>query len=137
MLGKLYVSVKEKMSLQMFHGIDGTVEVKDGFELVLRNYANFILNNKDYFLFIEQFTNSPIIDKLFLDKGQSLFNPVFNLFEEGKKKQLFKQISTKLLITYAFIPLDEIAKQHFKNEFELNQENLQLIIQMSWDAVKV
>ncbi|MCS7459677.1 TetR/AcrR family transcriptional regulator [Paenibacillus doosanensis] len=136
MLGKLYLNVKQQMSRRMFQGFADTAPVQEGFELVVRNYLEFILNNKDEFLFIEQFTNSPLLQNLCLEESGSLFNPIYELFEQGKRQGLFKQEDTRLLITYAMFPLAQLAKDHYNGTFPFDRSKMSTVIQMSWDAIK-
>ncbi|MFS0776468.1 hypothetical protein ABC255_10710 [Neobacillus sp. 3P2-tot-E-2] len=43
---------------------------------------------------------------------------------------------TNLLVIFTFRPVIELAKEHFNGNFELNQEKMDEIIHMSWDAIK-
>jgi AcrR family transcriptional regulator len=84
MLNKLYLTFKKKMSQRIFKGFDETIPLKTGFETALRNFADFILTNKEYFLFAEQFSNSPLIHKLSHEEGNVLFEPIYsNLYEHS------------------------------------------------------
>ncbi|WP_409344644.1 TetR/AcrR family transcriptional regulator [Paenibacillus sp. MBLB4367] len=136
MLGKLYVNVKRKMSLQMLQDVDETTPVQAGFELLMRNLVAFIVDNKDYFLFLEQFTNSPLIEKLRLEEGAELFKPVFDLIERGKKENVLKQADTALLLMYGYFPVAQLAKEHFKGKLSFHPDTINKMIEMSWDAVK-
>jgi hypothetical protein len=97
---------------------------------------DFILNNKNYFLLIEQYSNSPLIEKLCLEQSIGFFKPLYEFVERGKKQHLFKEVETALLLTYCHFPIVQLAKEHFKGKFLLNEERLQDVIKMSWDAVK-
>jgi hypothetical protein len=66
-----------------------------------------------------------------------LFEPLYNsLFEKGKQQHIFKQVDTNLLVIFTFRPAIEFVKEHFIGNSELNQENIEEIIRMSWDAIK-
>lgn len=136
MLNKLYLSVKKKMSLAVFENFDDSISLQIAFETCLRKLADFILNNKNDFLFVEQFSNSPQIHKLSRKEGTELFDPIRNLFEKGKKQDVFKKVDTNLLVTFTFEPIMQFAKDHLNDETKLNEDNINKIIQMSWDAVK-
>ncbi|RAS77297.1 TetR family transcriptional regulator (plasmid) [Priestia endophytica] len=136
MLNKLYLSVKKKMSQAVFENFDDSISLQIAFETCLRKLADFILNNKNDFLFIEQFSNSPQIHKLSREEGTELFDPIRNLFEKGKKQDVFKKVDTSLLVTFTFEPIMQFAKDHFNDPTKLNEDNINKIIQMSWDAVK-
>jgi AcrR family transcriptional regulator len=135
MLNKLYLSVKEKMSRAVFDNFDDSTSFQS-YETFLRKLANFIFNNKDSFLFMEQFANSPLIHKLSRREGREFFDPIRNLFEKGKKHNVFKKVDTDLLVIFTFDPMTKFGKEYFNGQAEWNQENLNNIIQMSWDAVK-
>jgi AcrR family transcriptional regulator len=136
MLRKLYLNVKEKMSLRMAHNLDESTPVRAAYELVMRNLLDFALNNKDYFLFLEQFSTSPLIDKLCLEDTVWMFKPLYAFIERGQKQNLLKKVDTSTLLMFCYFPITQLAKAHFKKESEFNQENLENIIQMSWDAIK-
>ncbi|KRE34643.1 TetR/AcrR family transcriptional regulator [Paenibacillus sp. Soil522] len=136
MLNKLYLSVKKKMSLEVFYNFDDSISLQTAFENALRKFLNFILTNKDEFLFIEQFSNSPLLHKLSQKEGIDLFEPLFNLFEKGKSQNVFKQVDTNLLHLFMFNPAVQYVKGYFGGQTELKQENLDELIQMCWDALK-
>ncbi|MGB9343610.1 TetR/AcrR family transcriptional regulator [Trichococcus sp.] len=64
LLNKLYLEAKRKMSEEMFTDFDESLPIQTAFEISLRRFTHFILKNKDYFLFIEQFQNSPLLKKI-------------------------------------------------------------------------
>lgn len=136
MLLKTYLKVKKKMSEKLLRGWDQYAPVKDRFELVIKNYVEFVLDHKDYFLFIEQIMNSPLPQKWCLEESNSLFKPIYDLFETGKKQKLLKQEEVNLLITYSMFPIAQLAKEYFKGSFHFDEMKLDTIIQMSWDAIK-
>jgi AcrR family transcriptional regulator len=136
MLGKLYTNVKQKMSAQILAGIDDTIPVKIAFERVLRNQIEFIFNHKEEFLFLEQFSNSPLIQNLCLEDPSWMFHPLFELVDRGRDQKLLKECDTMLLLVLIHAPVSALVKQHFNGEFELNEKNIRDMIQMSWDAIK-
>lgn len=136
LLNKLYLNVKKKMNAAVFNQSDDFLSLKEAFEDALQKFADFTLMNKDYFLFIEQFHNSPILNKISYDEIVEVTKPIFNFFEKGKNQQIFKQVNTNLLVVFTFQPVVQVLKDHFNGTSVLNQETLNNIIQMSWDAVK-
>lgn len=137
LLNKLFLNVKRKMSLEIFNNFDDSTPLQKAFETSLRKFIHFILANKDYFLFIEQFQNSPLLHKISREESIELFEPHYNsLFEKGKQQHIFKQVDTNLLVIFTFRPAIEFVKEHFIGNSELNQENIEEIIRMSWDAIK-
>lgn len=136
LLLKTYLKVKGKMSKSMLQGFDDTRSVKERFESIIRKYVEFIYTHKDYFLFLEQIMNSPLPQKWCLDETASLFQPIFEMFETGKKQNILKAEDVDMLIVYSILPVAELAKSHLKNGTRFGNRELEAAIVMSWDAVK-
>jgi len=137
MLAKLYVRVKEKLSRQMIHKLDDTMSTRQLCEQFMRNSMQFILENKDYFLFLEQFATSPLMDKLCLEDTSFMFASLYDIVEKRKQAGDLKPMETTFLLTYCYLPVTQLAKAHFKGQFDATGEHLDHIIQMSWDAIRV
>ncbi|BBI34027.1 TetR/AcrR family transcriptional regulator [Cohnella abietis] len=137
MFGKLYKRVKEKMSQQMIDGLDGTLSTQALCERFMRNSMKFIMNNKDYFFFLEQFATSPLIEKLSLGDTSSMFGPLFEIMEKGKEIGEIKPFDTLVLLTFCYFPITQLARAHYKGQLEANEVNLQQVITMSWDAIRL
>lgn len=136
MLNKLYLTIKEKMSQQIVSGIDERTGIREGVEAVLRNTIHFIITNKDYFLFLEQFSNSPLIQKMNQEKSSLLFKPIVDLLERGKQEKALKPVDTNLLLAFVYGSITVLGKEILKGTFDHNQENIKEMIQMTWDAIK-
>ena len=136
LLNKLYLEAKRKMSEEMFTDFDESLPIQTAFEISLRRFTHFILRNKDYFLFIEQFQNSPLLKKITSEESAEYFEPLYRLFEKGKEQKILKQVDTSLLNIFTSYPVMQAAKEHFLGKSELNEDKLNLIVQMTWDSVK-
>lgn len=135
MLSKIYLRAKNAMSDHIFQNVSESASVRERFEFFLTNFANFILNNKDDFLFMEQVSNSPLLRNWCLEETTSLYMPALHLIDEGKRQNLFKDEDTGLLVMYAVVPIAQLAKEHLKGAFQFDQKRLASAIQMSWDAI--
>ncbi|EKQ55464.1 MULTISPECIES: TetR/AcrR family transcriptional regulator [unclassified Clostridium] len=135
MLKKLFLEAKKDMQEKVSYGVNISCPVEAEFKILLSNYINFFINNKDNFLFMEQFTNSPYI--LELHKEFDITGrPLLEFMENGKKQGVFKEVDSDLLFIYSFSPLIQIAKKYFNGEFEFTQQNVEEIIGMSWASIK-
>lgn len=137
LLAKLYLNVKEKMGRIVTQGITGTLLPQEACERFMRNSMQFILENKDEFLFLDQFSTSPLLAKLHLGNFDTIFAPLYACIEDGKKAGVLKPFETTLLLSYCYIPVTALGKAHFSGQYEASEENLQYIIRMSWDAIRL
>jgi AcrR family transcriptional regulator len=135
LLLKTYLKVKSRMSERMFQKFDDSLSVKERFDFIIRNYVEFIQTYREYFLFLEQIMNSPLPNKWCLDYTSN-YQPIFEMFETGKKQRLLKQEDVRMLIIYSILPVAELAKAHLKNGTPFENQELDTAIVMSWDAIK-
>ncbi|TRZ40275.1 TetR/AcrR family transcriptional regulator [Niallia circulans] len=136
MLSKLYAMVKQKMSNQILAGIEDTMPIKTAFEIVIRNQIEFIFNYKAEFLFLEQFSNSPLLQILCLEDSSYMFLPLFKLVDRGIEQKILKECDILLLLVQVHAPVAALVKQHFNGEWKLNEKNIGDLIELSWDAIK-
>lgn len=136
MLKKLFLITKKEMQQKVLRGINISLPTEFEFKMMLKNYINFVTNNREYFLFLEQYMNSPLTLKLCEEEIQIIARPLQEFIENGKEQGIFKQIDKDLIFIYAFSPLMQIAKKYFNGEFEFTKQNIEKIIQMSWDSIK-
>ncbi|WP_202903203.1 TetR/AcrR family transcriptional regulator [Paenibacillus gorillae] len=136
MLVKLYLKVKETMSRRLMQGVHDDLSVKAACELFMRNSLGFIMENKDYFMFLEQFMTSPLMQKLCVEDTMPMFAPLFDFIERGKHNGELKAVETTFLLTYCYFPITQLAHAQFKDQMEVTETSLQQVIGMSWDAIK-
>lgn len=136
LLLKLYLNIKDKMNFEIYSSIDKSIPFKTVFETVLKKFIYFISNNKDYFLFIEQFQNSPIIRNISSKEANQVLGPANEFYNTGKKQGSIKNINNTLLIAYTCYPAMQLVKDHFNNKVNLGEEDINCIIRLSWDAIK-
>ncbi|MFI8685890.1 TetR/AcrR family transcriptional regulator [Rossellomorea sp. NPDC077527] len=136
LLNKLYLDVKKKISLDIFNNFDESISMYSAFETSLLKFIQFTLTHKDYFLFIEQFQNSPILNKISRAESIEIFDPIYSLFDKGKEQKVFKQVNTNLLVKFTFNPAMQVVKEHFIGVTEITDDIINEVLKMSWDAVK-
>lgn len=136
LLLKLYLRVKNKMNFEMYKNIDESDSFEVVYKTVLKKFINFISNNKDYFLFMEQFQNSPIIQSISKEDTNEIVIPLNKLYSSGKKQGAIKDIDNNLLTIYTFYPAMQFVKDYFNGKVDLNEETIDQIVKLSWEAIK-
>jgi AcrR family transcriptional regulator len=136
MLKKVYIDVKKKSNLAMIQGIQQDFPARRVVERLVRNVVSFVQENRKYFLFIEQFSNSPIVEDLCQEDLDSIFGPLKDIIANCVKKGELRQASPSVLITYCHLPVAQVANTSLKQGAPLSEDIIHLIIEMSWNAVK-
>ncbi len=137
MLKKLYLNVKAQMGKTLSSGISVDMDIRPAVEKMMRNLLGFILNNRQEFLFLEQFVNSPFIENLCIKESEVFFEPLIEIARRGIREGIIKKADMGVLISYCFYPVFQLAKEHFRGNIELDGAAFTDIIAMSWDAIRV
>ncbi|MDH5110720.1 TetR/AcrR family transcriptional regulator [Lactiplantibacillus plantarum] len=135
MLKKLYLDTKQKMSTQMFSDTTDS-DAKTGLAKVIRNYIDYIVNNKDAFLFLQQFTNSPYMSEFDDQEASNYFMPMYQIVKSGRQEGTFKDVDNDILFAYIEPPITELAKRYFRGESSFTEERIEALIRLAWSAIK-
>ncbi|MGE5190136.1 MAG: TetR/AcrR family transcriptional regulator [Gemmatimonadota bacterium] len=112
--------------------------VRERYLHVGRTLTRYLANCPREFRFLEQFHNSPYgVDhrrERMLGKGDR--NLVIDLFEEGKRQGIVKDLPVPVLLALAFGPLMQICRDTALGFVALNDRLLADSVEACWDAVK-
>lgn len=136
MIRKLYLDVKEKFTSVVLHTIDEKESFKHNIEQVMRKMLDYIVKHKENFLFLEQFSNSPLVENLCIDEKIEAFGVFSKILERGKREGELKQVDNTLLMNFSYYPIAQLAKTYFEGKIELTETIIQSVIDMCWDALR-
>jgi AcrR family transcriptional regulator len=136
LLKELFIVSKKDMHKSIIKGIDASSATEATFRALLKNFIEYFQSRKDSCLFIEQFMNSPLIQKLTERDEREIESPFMGFFENGKAAGTLKQIDTELIFIYAISPLTQVAKKYASGSLELTDKNVATLIDMSWESIK-
>jgi len=136
MIRKLYLDVKNKFVSFAIQDLDEKKSTEQNVEYFIRKMLDFILKHKEYFLFIEQFLNSPLVKNLSIEENIEDIGAFYKIFEKGKKDGVLKQVDDALLMSFCYYPVVQLAKAYFNGSIELSETVIKAIILMGWDAIR-
>ena len=110
LLNKLYIMVKQKLSKGLMDGIRENMPLKDRFRRLWKNMYFSFIDNPEYFRFVEQFLNSPLIKKLSIEEAHSQYHSLYDLYEIGRNENIIKEYPVQLISYFSFMPIINIAK---------------------------
>ena len=138
MFRKVYLNVKEKMSQQMTRHIDVSMPIRDAHHQIMTDLLDFIRDNRDEFLFMEQFSASPMLDRLLLQESSEIaIRTLHDFVNRGKHENVLKPYDNKLLLSYCYFPIARLATAEVRHRIEISEDDLNAVIQMSWDAIRM
>ena len=136
LLVSIYTTLKKKLSQAMLVGFDPNIAIKKVLRKVWFNAFDFFEKHPDYFMFMEQFSNSPYIDKVDHDELEQNFQQIIQIMQRGIDQEIIKDVPFELLMTFAFYPVLTLSNTRLCKEIQLTDENKSLAFDLAWDAIK-
>ena len=137
LLNQIYLMVKREASKVTLAGYDDSLPVKEGFRLIWNNSYRYMLTCPTRFAFSEQFSNSPLVNRVSREAGSEYFQAIYCFFERGKQEGIFKDIPRNLFAAFLYAPLMMLAKQHLEGKLMFDQELQHIAFELTWDSLTV
>ncbi|MDG4949685.1 TetR/AcrR family transcriptional regulator [Weeksellaceae bacterium KMM 9724] len=137
LINSLYLEVKASFSDNAFKNYDEKLPVKQGFEIIWNNIADYKLTQIDESSFLSQCDNTPMIAPEIIGKGLKHLQPLIELWERGKEEGILKPVSNYVLYAYAIYPLSFLLAVQEKDIYVMNEEDRQKAFESAWDAIKI
>lgn len=136
LLNQLYIKLKKHLAEDLIQGLCTDATIQEELEIVWYNVLNHLLSYPIEFAFIEQFENSPLLDKATLELSSEIFQPAYALLTKARTRKVVKDISNELLIFLFFAPMSYCLKQYIRLKRKPVEEMISTLYQGCWDAIK-
>lgn len=136
MFKKIYIDVKTQMLKASMEGISDTESVKQSVWKFCENVLNFAKNHEDYFLFIGQAGDSPVILTVKNQELLKLIQKACSPFERGIREGILKNVSPALLSGFCVYPITQLYKDSCHQKDVLGEIDYEVVFEMCWDAIK-
>jgi AcrR family transcriptional regulator len=137
MIKKLFIHVKERMGHSYFKDNMDLSVSKGTFRSIWLNHYQYVMENIDEYVFIENFSNSPQISHI--DKEYTIdFCPVSEaLYDRSKKAKLIQNLNNDIIYSLLFAPLSYLVKKSKANKTSVSTNELMQVFEASWRAVSL
>lgn len=135
MLNKLYIEMKSRMGNSYFQeGMDLSPS-KATFRSIWINHYQYIMDNLEEYIFLENFSNCPLVQQI--DKKYNLdYCPTFeSLFEQSKVSKLILPIDNDIIYSLLFAPISSLVKKTKMAGKTISTNDLIQIFESSWKSV--
>ena len=137
MVNQLYLDVKSSFAEAAFKGYDPEKSIKESFEKIWFNMADFKLQQKEEASFLSQCDNTPMIDEATRQEGLKQINPLFDLWTKAKQDGIIKEISPYLLYAFTIYPIAFLMNMENRKLCPLGDTVLKDAFQAAWNSIKV
>ena len=136
LLRQLYLKVQRDARTNIFTGYEGFLPIDESFKILLRKAYQYFLRKPEHFIFLEQYANSPLIDKIDSKEIESYFEPLFTLFDRGKQNRLIKDLPNEMLLSFTFYPVMQLVKFHQSGKLRLEYAEFEATLKLAWSNIK-
>ncbi|TXF75140.1 TetR/AcrR family transcriptional regulator [Chryseobacterium sp.] len=137
LVNELYLEVKKSFSNCAFEGYNSELSVKDGFEIIWFNIANYKLSQIKEANFLSQCDNSPMVGEEIRVEGLKHLQPLLDLWKKGKDEGIIKPLSDYVLYAFSIYPLSFLLEMQERSAYTLSEESKAQTFRAAWDAIKV
>ncbi|GET30901.1 TetR/AcrR family transcriptional regulator [Prolixibacter sp. SD074] len=137
MLNKLYLHLERKKSMAYIPTEAHLEPTKETFQTIWKRHCQFIRDYPLEFRFLENFSNCPLIEKINQEEGVRAHQPLFDLFEAARQKDILRNLSNQLIYTLFFAPVTHTVKQALNRKEEPDVHILNEIFEAAWRSVAV
>jgi AcrR family transcriptional regulator len=136
LINTLYLEVKASLNAFAFKNYEVNMPVKQGFEVIWYNIADYKLNQINEATFLSQCDNTPMIDVAIRKEGLIHLQPLLDLWERGKKEGIVKPLSDVILYAYAIYPLSFLLGMQERGHIAIDKSVKAQSFQAAWDAIR-
>ncbi|MCB0687194.1 MAG: TetR/AcrR family transcriptional regulator [Saprospiraceae bacterium] len=136
LLKQLYLRIQREASQSIFTGYESFLPLDESFKILLRKAYQHFLRKPEHFVFLEQYSNSPLIEKIDKTEINDYFEPLYNLFDRGKQNKIIKDLPNEMLLSFTFYPIMQLVKYHQSGRLRLEYNQLEATLTMAWNSIK-
>lgn len=136
LINALYIDVKTHLAQFALRNYSESLPVHKCFSLLLRNIIDYFVNHPMEFLFMEQYSNSPLITDASRQEGLRMFEHVSNLFKRATEENLLKVLPVEMINTLAYGGIMSLVKFYLFSEVKPDDAILNGGVDAIWDAIK-
>ena len=137
LLVSTYIEIKLNLSNAILNDFNDKLPIRDILRNVWFNMFEYISNNLEYYNFIEQFSNSPYSSLVNKKEVEQYFDPLIKVLQSGIEQKIIKNVNLDILGAFMFYPITVLANSRLCQDFELNEENIEIAFTLAWDAIKL
>ncbi|HHX59890.1 MAG TPA: TetR/AcrR family transcriptional regulator [Epulopiscium sp.] len=136
LINTLYIDIKTNLVQYALKDYLESMTIKESFLIIVHNIADYFIERPMELLFIEQYSNSPLITTDTLYEGMNIFGPVSNLFEKAQEDKLIKEFSLEMMIALANAGTISLVKFYLFSKTKVDKTTLNSGLDAIWDAIK-
>ncbi|MBU0983281.1 MAG: TetR/AcrR family transcriptional regulator [candidate division Zixibacteria bacterium] len=137
LLVSTYVQIKQNLSTALLVGFDDSRPIRDILKRLWTNAFHFGTQNRAYFEFVEQFSNSPYAGLVNSAEVEEFFEPLARVMQRGIDEKILKDVPFEVLTVFVFYPAMLLSSPKLCAGFEINEGSIDQTFDLAWDAIRL
>lgn len=136
LINSLYITIKTYLAKFILKEYSECSSIQQKFMVLLRNLIDYYVEHPKEFLFMEQYSNSPMITFDTRQEGLRMFEQASNLFEQGVEEGLLKELPLEMIYMLVDGAAMSLVKLCLFSEDKPDDKTLNAGINAIWDGIK-
>jgi len=136
LINELFLEIKREFSQAMLMGFTTEASSEQIFRRIWLNTFHYCVQNPQKMIFLEQFHNSPFQTAETEATTLAYLAPIVSVFQSAIEAGEIKGIPFEMLTIFAYDVTVAHAKRHITGSLVMDDANLEMAVQASWDAIK-
>jgi AcrR family transcriptional regulator len=136
LINKVYLEIKSSFATYAFKNYDDAMGVKEGFENIWKQIADFKLVQIKEAMFLSHCDNTPMIDEESKKEGIKHLRPLLDLWKRGQEEGIIKNTCPYILYAYTVYPLAFLMNAKQNKDITINEKYIQDAFSLAWDSIK-
>lgn len=135
-INTLYIDIKTRLAQYILKNYSESKTIKESFLIILHNIVDYFVEHPKEFLFIEQYSSSPLITSDTKHEGIDIFMQVRDLFNKAQEDNLIKELPIEMLIMLTNGATLSLVKLCLFSDITIDEATLNKGIEAVWDTIK-
>lgn len=135
LINELYLKIKVHLITFLLEGLENKETTRQKIEYFWTRYIRWGTTNRDKFIFLNHFHNSPFIHSVSREEAIKGFQFVFDILEEGISEKTLINIDVHLMNEFIFSSAIAIVNYHFINTKEVTKDDLEMYFKVLWRGI--
>lgn len=137
LINELYSVLKEEMGKAMLKGDRREGNIKERFFSLWQHLYDHFYLNPLAFKFLEQYANSPLVDRDVRAENSKHYQPILQFMQEGIKAGVLRAMPLLLMANLVYGQVVSTTKLQLSGDLHVSEDILQQAMQASWDSVRI
>jgi len=136
-INEIYAQLRAEMGAALLRDHDPNAEHRERFARFWNNLFGHFIAQPAGFLFLEQYANSPYIEKHTREEHRRDLQPLLDFLEEGTWSGVLRNVESGLLLGLVYGSVACCVKLQLSGELQMSAGRVQQAIQASWDSIRM